>query len=869
MEIKGFSSSTSTIQSAKKYLSNRNGFIKTMAAFMIITVFGIVFLAVISYGAFLQKRGQTPNLKNFLIAVSELDFAFIPNYGVGMTANIDQFDIEIKFKHILRIQYLRELAFSKGIIDDEIKVESFPAKLSVNGEIYNVKLSLSGMMLEHLSHPTKWSYQIKVKGDKTINGMKRFTLMFPRARGYLTDWVATELCKERGLIGLRKDFVDVNLNGKSIGLYYMEEKFDKYLLESNRMREGIIFKIKYPQMSVYGESKMLANSETKDRLIRFRQLWQALVAGDIAVDEFFNLEKMAKIYAITDLMKDKHAISLTNMRLYFNPVTGLAEPIGREWGYLRKENQSKMELFIEKPTPASKYHEITESDTLIRLIYDNFTFKRHYLKEANEISKEAFLNDLFERLRPRMKALLKKIYRENPFYKSPESILLNNQKYIRKKLYSDLPEISAYFHEKEEGQLRILLNNQQDLPIAISHVNWADSVNFFPIKETILRSKWKVKINDQNLTSFAFPVGFIWSDSMVNELKISYNILGLDGNRKEILVFPWNFKNREAFSKNPVNKVANYESFDFIKEEQGSNILRIPAGEWTLDRELFIPAGKELVINPGAKIDMVNEAQIICKSSFNCLGTEEKPITFYSSDSTGRGLLVLNAGNLSLLYYTSFDNLAPPSNTGWKMSGSVTYYESAVNISNCTFSGNRIGDDCLNIIRSEFKIEHTLFKDIRADAFDCDFCKGTVNNSSFINIGNDAVDISGTEMTLNNIIIDKVGDKGLSVGENSQMTARDIRINNAEIAITSKDKSVLILENCEILNCTIGIAAFQKKSEFGPGIIVINGLQMNQTQIPYLIEQNSSLTIDNEVIAPSRDNVKEILYGAEYGKSSK
>jgi hypothetical protein len=868
MEIKGFSSS-STIQSAKSYLSKRNGFFKAMFAFMGIMAFGVVFLAAISYGAFLQKRGQTPNLKNFLIAVSELDFAFIPNYGVGMTADIDQFDIEIKFKHMLRIQYLREQAFNKGLIDNEIKAESFPAKLSMNGEVYDVKLSLSGMLLDHLRHPSKWSYEVKVKGDKTINGMKRFILMFPRARGYLTDWVATEICKERGLIGLRSDFVDVNINGKSIGLYYMEEKYDKYLLESNRMREGIIFKIRYPQMSVYGESKLLADPVGKERLIRFKQLWQAVVAGDIAVDEFFDLEKMAKIYAITDLMKDKHAMSLTNLRLYFNPVTGLAEPIGREWEYLRKEAQTEMALFLEQPTPAAKFHEITERDTLIRLIYDNNTFKKYYLKEASEIAKEEFLTDLFERLRPRMKVLLKKVYRENPFYKSPESILLDNQKYIRKKLYSDLPEISAYFYEKEDGELKILLKNQQDLPIAVSHVNWADSVNFFPVDETILNSKWKTKIDEQNLTSFTFPAGFTWSDAMVNELKIAYNILGLDGHRKEILVFPWKYENRAAFAKNPINKEANYQSFDFIKEEKGSNILRIHTGEWTIDRELIIPRGKELVVDPGTKIDIIKDGQIICKSPFNCLGSEEEPITFSSSDSTGKGIIVLSGGKQSLLYHTSFDNLAPPSNAGWKMSGSVTFYESPVDIRNSTFAGNRVGDDCLNIIRSSFEMDHSLFKNTRADAFDCDFCEGTVNNSSFIDIGNDAVDISGTVMKLNNIIIKNVGDKGLSAGEDSEMTVKGVQISNAEIAITSKDKSLLTIENAEVVSSTIGITAFQKKSEFGPGIVVIRGLTMEETEIPYLIEKNSSLTIDNEVIPPSRDNVKEILYGVEFGKSSK
>src|SRR5690606_38547320 len=118
----------------------------------------------------------------------------------------------------------------------------------------------------------------------------------------------------------------------------------------------------------------------------------------------------------------------------------------------------------------------------------------------------------------------------------------------------------------------------------------------------------------------------------------------------------------------------------------------------------------------------------------------------------------------------------------------------------------------------------------------------------------DAMDVSGTDMFLNDIIIDKVGDKGLSAGENSRMTVKNVQIFNAEIALTSKDKSLLTVENAEIENCRVGITAFQKKSEFGPGDIVIKGFKMKEAEVPYLIEAKSSLKIDGEIIQPSRDN---------------
>ena len=87
------------------------------------------------------------------------------------------------------------------------------------------------------------------------------------------------------------------------------------------------------------------------------------------------------------------------------------------------------------------------------------------------------------------------------------------------------------------------------------------------------------------------------------------------------------------------------------------------------------------------------------------------------------------------------------------MTGAVTFYEADVSINNCKFLNNRGGDDYLNIIRSEFDINNTLFQDVIADAFDSDFSKGKISNSLFINCGNDAIDASGSFIDIKNVFM--------------------------------------------------------------------------------------------------------------------
>ena len=44
-------------------------------------------------------------------------------------------------------------------------------------------------------------------------------------------------------MGLRIYYVELWVNEKSFGVYYLEERFDKHLLGNNRLRDGVLFKL--------------------------------------------------------------------------------------------------------------------------------------------------------------------------------------------------------------------------------------------------------------------------------------------------------------------------------------------------------------------------------------------------------------------------------------------------------------------------------------------------------------------------------------------------------------------------------------------------------------------------------------------------
>jgi hypothetical protein len=174
--------------------------------------------------------------------------------------------------------------------------------------------------------------------------------------------------------------------------------------------------------------------------------------------------------------------------------------------------------------------------------------------------------------------------------------------------------------------------------------------------------------------------------------------------------------------------------------------------------------------------------------------------------------------------------------------------------------GNRDSDDALNIIRSEFIINRSVFSQTYADAFDADYSKGNITNSQFFNCGNDGIDVSGTRAAIENVFINQAGDKGISVGENSHVEVRDVEIRKAKIAVAAKDISRIDFTNNIIADCATGIAVYQKKPEFGPAEINITKLDSRNVAQVYLVEEDSSLTIDGISLKGDQKDVYKKLY---------
>jgi len=307
---------------------------------------------------------------------------------------------------------------------------------------------------------------------------------------------------------------------------------------------------------------------------------------------------------------------------------------------------------------------------------------------------------------------------------------------------------------------------------------------------------------------------------------------------------------------------ANAGSFDFAVVDDVGKEVRIRPGVWFVREDFVVPTGYRLRAGPGTQILLESGGALVARGPVELLGSETAPVLVKSASGTGQGLLVLAAGAPSRLEHVRFEGLSPGARAGTSVTGGVTFYESPVEILNCEIVGSR-GEDALNLVRSPFVIEALTIRDSASDGLDVDFSDGEIRDSSVIASGNDAIDLSGSAVVVSRVRVQRAGDKGLSAGERASVSGEGVQIHGVGLGIASKDLSRVQLTDVRITEARIGLAAYQKKAEFGGGSLSVQDLELSGVESRYLAEETSSLFLDGERLPPNQVDARGVLYGSD------
>ncbi len=797
-----------------------------------------------------------------------------PSYNDKKVMNIFISDENYK-----KLSFKRDHAIEEGLLitadDDWVKAIIF-----YDNQVLDTRIRLKGDRLDHL-RGRKWSFRIKIKGDNSWKGMKTFSIQTPAARNYLHEWFFHQALQKEDILCTRYGFVPVIVNGVSLGVYAWEEHFEKQLVEARKRREGPILKLSddsywindklraqkkeidysvaYYDASVvtpFDTKGITADSVMYSEFQRGRDLYHQYKYAKGWASDIFDIEAVAKYYAMTDASNAYHTLHFFNQRFYYNPVLGKLEPIFFDsFADVGIFDYNGTDLIAEKaktiwlsvhlklfadPVFREKYFMYLDKYSKRSFWETIYNEKKEEVNELNNILQEEFTNYNFdinrfytiaEEARIAKEALQKALAEENLFskYKDRNSGVNSNQKGKVDAEY--LPHlVNVYTQNKKTYRVE---NYSSDSL-------WITGFSDIPQLETEKLDKKILLPNSGSKQNYIVDVQHEFSGH-------KYLFISVRNEQLALPILPWNAPNEnprylDVMHSFPLEKLKNR---DFVEVKSDTLIFK---GKVEIDESVVIPKNWIVVFNPGTIINIIKSATFVSYSPVYVNGTQSAPVMVGSSDGSSKGFNVFQAKQKSQVSHAVFSGLGNLNFGGWVTTSAVCFYESDVDFRHVKFEKNIACDDALNVVRSDFLIEDCVFENAFADAFDSDFCTGQIKATKFLFPGNDAIDFSGSMVNIENCTVESAGDKGVSCGEQSTIVIKNSVINGGNIGIASKDKSSVRIEDSSIQNVTYGLVAFCKKPEYGPANISTTKLGIKKYLFLHLIEEGSTLNFNNREI---------------------
>ena len=782
----------------------------------------------------------------------------IPKIALHQSKNIlneqddNKISIKIDFKYLNKINDERKKALKIGI---NHKPNYYPCSISYQSKTYKCKVRLKGVFKDHWRSLKRMSLKIKLK-DGFIEGINEFSIQKPRTRQFPYDFSFQKFISNFNIQGSDNQiFIRVMVNNDEWGVMNMEEAItDKFIERRNIKRNGVYnignldflyydllqdtyseYYLSNPLIHIYPKTKFWKFSNHKYLQENFTYIFENISNKNFKI---FDRKMMIMAYLLNLSWGDLHTLYDNNSSYSWNTYTKKLEPILTD-----QVNWKKIDY-----------------DNIVNLIHSTpSTYKLLFLNDP--LSEEEFIDTLNE-----IKVNLNNFPILEFINETKSNFFPMDKKFSYTPIYKNIN-----FLEKNKKKIVYLINknkNDLDYKNKKNNLNSKNITNIEDFIRVFLYEDGSIKVF--NLLDVPVNLNSINSENHFMDLNITLN--PSSRNNLSGLILPIKIKEKKvSISTNYLNH-NRITSNDFILSNldllfKSSSLINecsyFNNNECILDGNVIFDESTTftypVVITAGSYIELGKDVNLKFNNGIKILGEANNLAIIKGKNSGGIYILNENKDSISELKYVEFSGLSTFDEPLARLTGSLNGYGGKFKLVNVKMDNN-ISEDQLNISHSEIDIFNFLVKNSKSDAFDCDICTGTLNNVVILNSIGDGLDFSGSNIKISKLKISNIGDKAISIGENSKLDLNNIFISDSATGIAAKDGSNVFIKNITLNKIYFdSFMTYVKKPYFNKetSLKVVNSKFDNSGNL-CVRENNSYLVIDNIECVESKVNVKNL-----------
>lgn len=376
----------------------------------------------------------------------------------------------------------RATALSDGVfLASENDFQSATLQLrQTDGQVQEIpaRLRLRQGPAVNLGEGEKWPLDVRTRDGELLFGMRRFTLQDPAENNWLNQWAFSRSLEQAGLLASHTYFANLVLNGETQGIYAIQEGFGEEFLTNQGRVPGVIVEfdadrlweiIRYYEgdgeaaiadpflnltladyhtfeVDAFRDASLLRDPELAAQRSQAIGLLRSLQEGKIEASDVFDVDKYGEFLALVDLWGATEAVSLVNLRFYYNPESGKLEPIGFNGNPLQGNSR------------------ISASN-----LFDDLEIQRSYLDSVGRVSQPEYIEQLQAELDPEFRELQRALSVEQDV-EPPWDLLRQRQRQMQRSLNPIRP-IFAYLGPPSSEVIQVDVANVFGLPIEVTGFN--------------------------------------------------------------------------------------------------------------------------------------------------------------------------------------------------------------------------------------------------------------------------------------------------------------------------------------------------------------------------------------------------------------
>ncbi len=733
------------------------------------------------------------------------------------------------------------------------------------GAIEKASVRYRGDMMHHWALGKK-SWRIKTKKKHLWGGIRKFNLIAPETWGILEEHFGHHLARKFALLAPVSEIVDLRVNGEGRGLHTLVGQVDELFLRSQNRMPGDLFagdllladaipgfENRVFDMPGLWTKAAINNHYADDHTDSLKRLCQVLdwAPGPEkarALGAILDMDAMGRFAAFRALVQTGHVDSYHNWKLYYDPWRNRFEPVvwdplawGGAWA----------------PTPESPAFEWPLFSELDSVLAHDHRYRWAQHQALYEFFRDRKGPDLLAEMRGYVPKVLKAAEYDPALAFSilPSSPTRANQAIeillARVQQYLDIFQARHMTEPAQvlRGELSALSPGEWTLSVTVD--GWkpvaALQLEFLGNAPKELRYFWSVEggaaLGETRARANVQGALVTLSQPLLPGIRIEPFKRGHSFTHRS-LPRPLTYRLRISSSNQDPLQLKQVSSVDLAGEalaipvsespteaklgdEFGALFDAAPAEpvQWSGHRTLsgLTEIHGDLHIKAGTVLSMQEGASVIVHGQVIALAGSGFPIRIgpANSDQEPWGTFAIRTSKAD---GSKFENVQFLGGSGY-MDGLQEYSAmfsahdvDGLQLVNCTFNQGLLVDDMVHVVYGkDLLIQDCTFENALSDALDLDDCQGRIEGCLFTDSGNDAIDLMMSQVEVADTTLLDSGDKGVSVGEGSELLWTGGRLTRCQIGIQVKDGSLAWIRDATFASNAQALNACKKNWQYGSG----------------------------------------------------